>query len=137
MKRPVSRGRRGAALITALVCLSIVMALLAAMLVGALQISRQLRVERDRRQCELLLQAGLDRAALRVSAAEPYPGEVWAVPAADIIERGDGRVTIEVSRAGAAPPQIYVIAEYPIGTDSSIRRSRKVQLQTTPPLLQE
>jgi len=137
MKQPTRRGRRGAVLIAALVCLAIVMAMLAAMLVGALQISRQMRVERDRRQCELLLQAGLDRAALRVSAAEPYPGEVWAVPAADIIERGDGRVTIEVSRSGAAPPQIHVVAEYPIGTASSIRRSRKVQLQPTTPLLQE
>jgi len=137
MKQPASRGRRGAALITALVCLVIVMALVAAMLVGALQVSRQMRVERDRRQCELLLQAGLDRAALRVSAAEPYQGEVWAVPAADIIERGDGRVIIEVLRDGAAPPQIHVVAEYPIGSDRSIHRSRMVQLQTITHLLQE
>jgi Tfp pilus assembly protein PilX len=137
MKQLVSRGRRGAALIAALVCLVIVMALLAAMLVGALQISRQMRVERDRRQCELLLQAGLDRAALRVSAAEPYQGEVWTVPAADIIQRGGGRVTIEVSRDGNAPPQIHVVSEYPVGSDSSIRRSRKVQLKPTTPLPQE
>jgi Tfp pilus assembly protein PilX len=137
MKQPVSRGRRGAALIAALVCLAIVMALLGTMLVGALLVSRQMRVERDRRQCELLLQAGLDRAVFRVSAAEPYQGEVRNVPAADILQRGDGRVTIEVSRERDAPPQIHVVAEYPIGSVRSIRRSRTVQLQLTTPLPQE
>jgi hypothetical protein len=137
MKQPVSRDRRGVALITALVCLAIVMALIANMLVGALQISRQMRVERDRRQCELLLQAGLDRAVLRLSAAEPYQGEVFDLRAADIIQRGDGRVTIEVSREADAPPQIHVVAEYPVGSDHSIRRSRKVQLKSTTTLLQE
>ena len=137
MKQPASRGRRGVALITSLVCLAIVMALIGNMLVGALRISRQMRVERDRRQCELLLQAGLDRAVLRLSAAEPYQGEVCDLRAADVIQRGDGRVTIEVSREGDAPPQIHVVAEYPVGSDRSIRRSRKVQLKPNTPLLQE
>ena len=137
MKQPVSRGKRGVALITALICLAIVMALIGNMLVGALQISRQMRVERDRRQCELLLQAGLDRAVLRISAAALYQGEVFDLRAADIIQRGDGRVTIEVSREAGAPPQIHVVAEYPVGSDRSIRRSRKVQLKSTTPLLQE
>lgn len=137
MKQTVSRGRRGVTLITALVCLAIVMALIGNMLVGALRISRQMRVERDRRQCELLLQAGLDRAVFHMSAAAPYQGEVCDLRAADIIQRGDGRVTIEVSRDGDALPQIQVVAEYPVGSDCSIRRSRKVQLKPTTPLLQE
>jgi hypothetical protein len=137
MKRRISKNRRGTVLITALVCLLIVMSLLGTMLVGALQISRQLRVERDRRQCELLLEAGLDRAVARVSAAGPYTGETWNVPPDQIIERGDGRVTIEVAPAGDAPRRIHVVAEYPLGSERSIRRSRTVHYQPTQPLSQE
>jgi hypothetical protein len=145
MKQTAPRQRRGTALIAALVCLVVVMALLGNMLVGALRIGRQMRGERDRRQCELLLQAGLDRAALRASAAAPYAGEVWDVPSAEIGGTGDGQVTIHVSRQGDTPPRspplealsIRVLAEYPVGSDSSIRRSRTVQLQNTTPLPQE
>jgi hypothetical protein len=133
MKHPILRKRRGTVLITALVCLLIVMSLLGTMLVGALRISRQLRVERDRRQCELLLEAGLDRAFARVAAAEPYTGETWNVPADQIIERGDGRLTIEVAPAGDAPRRIHVVAEYPLGSERSIRRSRTVHHQPTQP----
>jgi Tfp pilus assembly protein PilV len=145
MKQTASRQRRGTALIAVLVCLVIVMALLGNMLVGALRIGRQMRGERDRRQCELLLQAGLDRAALRASAAAPYSGEVWNVSSADISGTGDGQVTIRVSRQGDTPTRsplsealsIRVLAEYPVGSDSSIRRSRTAQLQNTTPLPQE
>ena len=98
---------------------------------------RQLRVERNARQCELLLLAGLDRAALRAAAGETYMGEVWDVPAAEIGGAGAGQVTIEVSRPGGTSPQFRVLAEYPLGGELSIRRSRTVQMQSTTPLSQE
>ncbi len=136
MKQQPAR-RSGTVLIAALVCLVIVMALVGAMLVGALRIGRQLRVERDARQCELLLQAGLDLAALRAAAAETYAGEVWDVPATEIGGTGVGQVTIQVSRPDQAPPQLRILAEYPVGDEHSIRRSRSVQLQSTIPPSQE
>lgn len=129
--------RRGAALIATLVCLVIVMALLGHMLVGALRMGRQMRVERDRRQCELLLQSGLDRAAFQLAAAEPYSGEVWNVSSDEIGGSGEGQVTIQVSRNGDSPPQIEVLAEYPLGSEHSIRRSRSALLRSTHPLPQE
>ena len=129
--------RHGTVIIAALVCLVIVMALLGGMLAGALRIGRQLRVERNARQCELLLLAGLDRAALRAAAGETYMGEVWDVPAAEIGGAGAGQVTIEVSRPGGTSPQFRVLAEYPLGGELSIRRSRTVQMQSTTPLSQE
>lgn len=135
--KPAHRQPRGAVLVATLVCLVVVMAILGNMLVGALRIHRQLRVERDRQQCELLLQAGLDRAALSLSVAEGYTGEVWDAPAAEIGGSGDGRVTIRVSRQGENAPQIHVLAEYPVGTESSIRRSCTAQLQSTTPLPKE
>ena len=137
MNQSQHRQRRGTALVAALVCLIIVMALLGNMLVGALRIGRQMRVERDRRQCDLLLQAGLDRAALSVSTVEDYDGEVWEVSAAEIGGTGDGQVTIHVSQQDDGPPLIRIRAEYPLGNVSSIRRSRTVQLQSTVPLPKE
>ena len=142
MKQSPFRRPRGSALVATLVCLVIVMALLGHMLVGALRIGRQMRVERDRRQCELLLQGGLDRCVLRMAAAEPYSGEVWDVPAAEIGGAAAGQVTIRVGPQDEGlqeegPPQIHVLAEYPVGSESSIRRSRTVQLQTNNPLPQE
>ena len=131
MKRTPLHRRRAAVLVAALVCLAIVMALVAAMLSGTLRATRQLRVQRDLRQCELLLEAGLDRAAAR-AAAEAYEGETWDVPAAEIVGAGDGRVTIQVQRAGDELPRLHVVAEYPAGGELSIRRSRTVQLQTSP-----
>jgi hypothetical protein len=107
------------------------------MLVGALRTGRQMRLERERRQCELLLQAGLDRAALRVAADAPYPGEVWNVPAAEIGGPSDGQVTIQISQNADAPPHIRVLAEYPLGSEHSIRRSRSFLLPSINPLSEE
>ena len=137
MKQPLFRRPSGSALVATLVCLVIVMALLGHMLVGALRMGRQMHVERDRRQCNLLLQAGLDRCAHRMAADEPYLGEVWDVPAAEIGGAAPGQVTIRVSSQDEGPPQIYVLAEYPVGSETSIRRSRTFQMQSNHPLPQE
>jgi hypothetical protein len=127
--------RRGTVLVTALVCLLIVMAMLGTMLVGALRTGRQLRKERDHRQCELLLQAGLERAAFRLTEKPDYAGETWGLPGAGIIGLGTGQVTIEVSRDSSdLPPQIHVVAEYPTGSEHSIRRSETVPIPSTMPL---
>jgi len=130
-----ARGRsRGAILIAALVCLAIVMGLLGSMLVSAIRTGRQLHAERDLRQCELLLAAGVGRAELRVTKESDYRGEAWRLPAAEIVARGDGEVTIEVALdAEQKPRQVSVIAEYPIGGERSIRRSRTIVLSTKTP----
>jgi hypothetical protein len=130
MKRHRSQSPRGTVLVAALVCLAIVMAVVGQMLVGAMRASRQMRVERDRRQCELLLQTGLERAALS-APDRAYTGEAWDVAADEIGGSASGQVTIRVSRAEDAPPEIHVLAEYPVGSERSIRRSRTVHLQST------
>ncbi len=138
MKPTPRRQRRGAVLIVSLVCLVIVMALVSTMLVGAMRSSRQLRVERDLVQCELLLQAGLDRAA-RDLAANParYSGETLDIPASEIGGSAAGRVTIEVTRMDNELPQVRVQAEYPAGSEHSIRRSRTFRLSPNPSPSQE
>jgi hypothetical protein len=114
------------------------MTILGSMLLATLRSARQLHAERDLRQCELLLQAGLDRAVFRLAEEMDYRGENWTLPAAAIALRGDGLVTIEVSRPAATDsPQVTVVAEYPTGSENSIRRSRMFQLQSKMPQPEE
>src|SRR4029079_10724341 len=95
-----SRRRRGTVLIAAIVCLAIIVAMVGSMLAAALAAGRQLRAERDLRQCELLLQAGVDRAAHRLATERDYQGETWTLAADQITGSGDAKVTIEVSATG-------------------------------------
>lgn len=132
------RERRGAVLVAALVCLLIVMALLGAMLQGALRARRQLHAERDLRQAELLLQAGMDRAADRLANDADYRGETWDLPAASIVGGGKGQATIEASRSSDDEPwRVRVISEYPLGDELSIRRSRICTIPSQNPRFQE
>ncbi len=126
---------RGAILIAALVCLAIVMALLGSMLASAIRTGRQLHAERDLRQCELLLAAGVDRAMLRLAKEPDYRDETWTLPAAQIVATGDGVVTIRVPLDSEQKPwPLLVIAEYPTGSERSIRRSRMILLPSKPKL---
>jgi hypothetical protein len=123
------RPRRGSVLVATLVCMLVVMMILGIMFQGAVRAHRQLYRERDLRQTELLLQAGCDRAAFQLSNAEDYHGETWNLPADMVVGAGRGRVTIETTRSGSQPTwDVKVVAEYPQGSDTSIRRSRTFQL---------
>jgi len=123
--------RRGAVLVAALVCLLIVMAMLSSMLQGALRARRQLHVERDLRQTELLLQAGVERAVFRLAGESGYRGETWTLPADAIVGSEAGRVSVEITRSAAEEPwQVRVVAEYPVGRETSIRRSRTFTVPT-------
>lgn len=132
------RQRSGTVLVAALVCLLIVMTMLGSMLQGTLRARRQLHTQRDRRQAELLLQAGADRAAFRLSSESNYRGETWTLPADTIVGTGDGQVTVAASRESDEQPwQVRVVAEYPLGSESSIRRSRTFLFPSQVPQVQE
>ena len=129
--RPARKTHRlrpaGAVLIATLVCLAVVMTLLGSMLLALLRTGRQLHVERDLRQCELLLQAGLERAAYRLATQPDYRGETWTLGENEISSAGKGQVTISLETGERGEPrQLYIAAEYPFGTESSIRRTRTV-----------
>jgi hypothetical protein len=103
--------------------------ILGSMFRGIVRAHRQLHSERDLRQTELLLQAGCDRAAALLAASDSYRGETWNLPANVIVGTADGRVTIETSRDEKQNAwNINVLAEYPYGGNTSIRRSRTFQL---------
>ena len=111
--------RNGAVVVAALVCLTVVVAVVASMIQGALLARRQLRVQRDLRQTELLLQAGAERAAAKLQQDDAYRGETWRIDGADLLGLGDGEVKIEVDARGAA----HLAAEYPVGDARSVRRT--------------
>jgi hypothetical protein len=108
-----------------MLCLLVVIGLLGSMLQNAVRSRRQLHSERDLRQTQLLLEAGLNRAAGAARRSAEYRGETWNVPAAEILGHGDGRVVIEAASGNDAESrQFKVTAEYPVGSELSVRRSR-------------
>jgi type II secretory pathway component PulK len=132
-RRPAPR-RTGAVLVVALVCLLVIMAIIGTMLRRTLRNYRQLHIERDLRQTELLLEAGIARAATRLTADPNYRNETWNLPTDAVTNSGEARVTIALLPiAGRKSLIANVTAEYPIGRETSIRRSRTVQLPTQPP----
>ncbi len=127
-----SRRPRGAVLPVALVCLLIVMSLVGSMLQGAVRARRQLHAQRDLRQTQLLLQAGVDRAAARLRRDAQYTGETWDIPAKEILHHGDGQVVIGIESANGVRKQIRVAAEYPRGSELSVRRSHSFVIEREP-----
>ena len=128
-RRRASR-RRGAMLVVALACLAIVMAIVGVMLQTALRARRQLHVERDLRQVELLLEAGVDRAAFGLASDSNYVGETWRIPSEQLLGCGDGEVVIVAARSGDAEPwSVRIAAEYASGAPTSVRRTRTFFVQ--------
>jgi hypothetical protein len=142
--RQARRQRRSATvLIVALVTLLVVSSLVLSMVKRALDDRRQLRQEHDLQQVELLVEAGLRRAAIRLAADADFDGETWDIPAAELKGHGDARVVIEVAPPSAeeSPAEssddelagdaqrIRITAEYPLGSETSIRRTRTVTIR--------
>lgn len=133
-QRRQMRHRRGILLVAVIVCMAVVMGIVGTLLRGALSARRQLRVDRDLRQVELLLDAGVDRAAAKLATDPDYEGETWSIPADQILSAGAGKVVIEIP--DASPPtdsesddapqlcQVHIAAEYPLGGLTTVRRSR-------------
>jgi Tfp pilus assembly protein PilX len=122
--------RRGAVLVAALVCVLVVTGIVGGMLQGALRARRQLHAERDLSQTELLLAAGVARAAARLADEPEYDGETWQLASEEIIGRGAGVVTIQAALAENAESWLVtIVAEYPAGSEISIRRTRSLAIQ--------
>ena len=116
----------------------VIVAMVGCMLLAAIAAGRQLHAERDLRQCELLVQAGADRAAYRLATETDYRGETWTLAADKIVGSSDGKLTIEVSTdAGQKTRQLSIVAEYPAGGETSIRRSRTISISSRPFTVQE
>ena len=128
--------RRGAILVAALVCLLIVTSMLGAMLQSALRAHRQMRKERDLRQAELLLQAGVQRAARQRQNDTNERGDTWQLASEEITGHGAGLVVVEPVQQ--LQQQMWrVRAEYPLGKSLSARRSQFLAIRPNEPQHEE
>lgn len=116
--------KRGAVLVCVIACLAVAMLLLAGMLKRTLLTMRQIRTERQLRQTEWLVQAGVERAAFRLASDVEYTGEAWSLSAEEIVGTDPGRVNISVRRDSTDRASVQVVAEFPSGRVTSIRRTR-------------
>lgn len=107
--------RRGAALITAMVCLSLVAAISMAAVKMSLTQREQLVWAQHRSQTEWLVSAGLERSVQHLAAASEYKGEAWTIPTGQL-PAGEGLVTISVTARPELPRErtVTVVAEYPL-----------------------
>jgi Tfp pilus assembly protein PilX len=110
---PIGRhARRGAVLIIVIAVFAVVMALGA---VWAKRIvverARQRRVE-QRAQAEWLAEAGVRRAAARLSVDPRYDGETWSIPPRDLNQRAGAQVEISVQPIPAESSDIASTAAY-------------------------
>lgn len=92
----LARRRTGAVLISVLACLVVTTAIAALTVRQSLEARRQGRVERQLRQTQYLLDAGIRRAAERLRADASYSGETWE-PTAALARFGAVRVEIRVT----------------------------------------
>lgn len=114
----LSRDRRGAALVAAMVTLLVVTLVAAALVKTMVATHRQSQRYADELQAQWLAEAALDRALVQLRSQSDYSGETWIPSLALSGESGDesdaGSVTIRIeSAAGGSPRVIHVEAAWP------------------------
>ena len=120
-----ARSKRGVVLICVIACLTIVTLMLGGMLKRTLLTKRQSRAERNLRQTQWLVQAGAERAAFRLRDDAQYEGERWSLPPEAIVGSHPGVVNITVDQQTDKRANVLVVAEYPAGSETSVRRTRE------------
>jgi len=121
--------------VSALICLLIIGSLAGTMLQSALVARRQLEVESDARQAELLLQAGLDRARVRLANEPDYRGETWKSRVGGDSHEGQVKIVLmkderhTANRIELLRSYAQITAEFPLGSERSVRRSQEIPIQ--------
>ncbi|WP_428306271.1 hypothetical protein [Lacipirellula sp.] len=134
-----NQSRQGALLIAALACMAVVLAIIGVLFSSSLRTRRQLHAERDLRQVELLVDAGLRRAAAKLSADESYDGETWRIPADQLLQNGAAEVTIAVASPDDAEDSsengeavaVTIAARYPLNVPRTVQRTHTFTIQST------
>lgn len=105
----VSNPRRGAALVIALVLLTVASLMSVLLLQTLMAHARQLQRLPWRLQAEALADAGMRRATARLAVAPDYTGETWAIAAHQLHDEYNS-ARVEIRRDGDT---VTVIAHYP------------------------
>lgn len=109
--------RQGTLVVCVLVCLLVVASLAGATTHAALRWRRSIRLDRQMLQTELLLDAGILRAAKQLRSSADYRGETWR-PSRESVGFESPMVEIQVTRRDdPATHQVKVVAQ--LGTPLS------------------
>ena len=89
--------RQASVLVCMLICVSIATALVTTTLQSALRARREIQLQRQLLQTELLLTAGLERAVALLNSDTAYRGEIWELDPKSLPNLPPARVLIEVT----------------------------------------
>jgi Tfp pilus assembly protein PilV len=134
----IRRSRRGVALILALGAVGAMILFIGALAGVARQARRGLDVDERRLQAAWLLQAGAERAALRLRLDPDYAGETWTLAAGRLGTRDAAEVVIAVEPAPDRPSERAARVVATLAPETA-RRTRvadtfPIQLDTNPAL---
>lgn len=116
--------RTASILICVLVCLVVATALVTSTVRTALNARRAMRTQHQLRQTELLLAAGIQRAALQLQANVDYTGETWDLSPQVISGVEAAQVNIDISSApGDSRDKVHVTARLSVAAHTAIQRS--------------
>jgi hypothetical protein len=115
-----ARNRGGIVVVCALVCLLVASAIVMAMTQSALRWQRHVRLSHQMQQTDLLLDAGLLRAATQLKRSADYQGESWRPAAAlDGFDRVEVAIRIDADPQDPQRRQVHVTATLGSGDGSA------------------
>ena len=109
------RGRRGAAMVIALVCLSVVMLLSATIVRNLVFHQRQTRADQQRLQALWLAESAVDRAYAALRSDPEFTSSVWHVELAGAhgTQTGVAEITVELDEGLPRQRRVRVVARWP------------------------
>ncbi len=141
MKRRQTGPKRGGfLLLSALVCMALVIAMGGLMTRMMVVNSQYDRAQLRRMQCQWLVDSGIERAAARLAADAEFTGETWRIEPEQLDGRNGAVVRIAVTPEAepSAWRAVSVQADYPADPPARVRYSRTVRLPyKTPESLNE
>ncbi|HXT61221.1 MAG TPA: hypothetical protein VN699_21450 [Pirellulales bacterium] len=134
MKRKSSQ-RRGAVLLMALICLTLLVMFGASLLKLALMERKALESRQQTSQARRLAEAGFERAAARLADDPAYRGETWSLSGDEAVSGRPAAVTIEVGIVDDHPDRrrIMVQADYPSDAATRARQSKQGEFNLANP----
>ncbi|HVW38421.1 MAG TPA: pilus assembly PilX N-terminal domain-containing protein [Pirellulales bacterium] len=126
-----SQARRGAALVMALVAITVLTIIGGALVRLAVVETKTVDVQQRERQARRLAEAGVARAAAQLKADPKYRGETWSLAGANALPGGPAQVTIEVSEISDQPGwrRIAAAADYPSDAPGRARQRQSAEFE--------
>ncbi len=136
LRRPQIRAcrRRGVALLVAIVCVSIAVAVMYGIVQLAMQAHREVALEQRRAQARWIMESALDRTAAQLGADADYGGEQWSLSADELGGRyvADVRIQVEPVEGQADFRQVRIVADYPVDLPQRVRQTREFRMLLHP-----